>query len=532
MKNKKFSVLLTVLFCALVVKAQEPTPPATGWEPDPLDVLEPKKQPEAAEPAVPQFTEVPAPGSESAPETKTIESVSPPPVTTEPALEMAPQKTSKTSSVSDSVGEGPDLQKEARFNSIYKKFNQQPTSVEAWEKAAGKRPSEVYQVQKGNTLWDISNTFFGDPQFWPKIWSLNSGSIGNPHEIDPSMSIRFYPGSMSDAPTVELGSNKEPSTEALVGATPVAAPPAAKSKKQHAPVLKNLPQSIPSGSFALVAPKSQILDFEIVRRNTGKTPAPEYLGYFLSESPVSGVGVVTAIEMDANSAGDFTYIYVQLKDSSQKNLIAQKNFAQIEDPNLKGRKAHMVEVQGEVEVLNQVNAEKNIYRAIVKKSIAPVEVGAVLVVGSMPVIDSSMAPVSSGVGAKIIGGQMGSNRSMFASNSVVFLNGGAKQGLHEGATLSIYADEDLRVRKAHAVQNNLQIGVLKILKVTENFSTAYVLKSSGDIQKGDFVGDYLRTASLPAADSTEQKDLDLDSPSAPSLGAPSEGGTDEPDLTL
>lgn len=43
---------------------------------------------------------------------------------------------------------------------------------------------ETYVVEKGDTLWDISNLFLSDPWLWPQLWQVNP-QIENPHLIYP-----------------------------------------------------------------------------------------------------------------------------------------------------------------------------------------------------------------------------------------------------------------------------------------------------------------------------------------------------------
>ncbi|MBW1841387.1 MAG: LysM peptidoglycan-binding domain-containing protein [Deltaproteobacteria bacterium] len=48
-----------------------------------------------------------------------------------------------------------------------------------------------YTIQKGDTLWDLSNRFFDSPWQWPELWQKNN-QITNPHAIYPGERIRIF----------------------------------------------------------------------------------------------------------------------------------------------------------------------------------------------------------------------------------------------------------------------------------------------------------------------------------------------------
>jgi len=48
-----------------------------------------------------------------------------------------------------------------------------------------------YTVQKGDTLWDLSQKFSDTPWQWPEMWKEND-QIANPHRIYPGQRIRLY----------------------------------------------------------------------------------------------------------------------------------------------------------------------------------------------------------------------------------------------------------------------------------------------------------------------------------------------------
>lgn len=44
--------------------------------------------------------------------------------------------------------------------------------------------SQVHIIQRGDTLWDLARTFYGDPYLWPQLWELNT-YIRDSHWIYP-----------------------------------------------------------------------------------------------------------------------------------------------------------------------------------------------------------------------------------------------------------------------------------------------------------------------------------------------------------
>ena len=59
------------------------------------------------------------------------------------------------------------------------------------EKTVEYQTGFYYTVQKGDTLWDLSQKFSDTPWQWPELWKEND-QIANPHRIYPGQRIRLY----------------------------------------------------------------------------------------------------------------------------------------------------------------------------------------------------------------------------------------------------------------------------------------------------------------------------------------------------
>jgi hypothetical protein len=99
--------------------------------------------------------------------------------------------------------------------------------VAAWAQAVGISPDgkkgRIHTVVKGDTLWDITETYLGTAWVWPSIWKEND--ILNPHRIHPGEMIWITEGEMRKL-TPEEAENfmKAAAEQGEVPAAPAALP--------------------------------------------------------------------------------------------------------------------------------------------------------------------------------------------------------------------------------------------------------------------------------------------------------------------
>lgn len=411
------------------------------------------------------------------------------------------------------VGEGsqaqdePNPRVEKRFHNIYRKFNKAPTSNTKWEEALGKTGDSSYTIQKGDTLWDISETFFGDPYFWPKIWSVNS-QIQNPHEILPKGVVQFVPGTAGEPPAMGLADKKEevkPETAVAqetgkpdddeegvdlmpnapkqkirfkeeIDFSKIQIPPPAKPSRP----LANLPNSLPPYIYYRDAVKDAEMEInQIVRQDA---PQPLLVHFFASDSNPNSMGEVVEIESGSPGAAEGTTVLIRGDNVTPgMRLMVFETIGSIRDGNGKANR-----VQGQLEVLNVVNSSREVYRARVVKSLAMVTVGANLANEELPVA----VPADSGgqmtpVAAKIIGGEFNVGRNIFGPYNVVYLSAGAGGGIQAGSHIPVYRNPNVRIPNSLIAENPAEIGELQVVRVDNDVATAIVLRSLEDIRVGD-----------------------------------------------
>lgn len=502
-----------------------PSPPADLQNPDELE-LEPLDE-MPADLNEPPIEEFPAP-SESAPEIVT------------PSVPV-PSESFADSGASDQ----PNLDLEARLYNIYVNFHNTPTEEGQWLNMIGSMKSEIYRIQKGDTLWGISEVLFGDGQFWPKIWSVNN-KIENPHLIKEGNQIQFVMGTESDAPmfTVsETGGAKTSSSTAdidmdtinqliesgaldaadaqqlkqVVSAkppeTPAPTPTGAETSPGYVepdieipppsvisrPVLRQLPPSVPEWQNS--NPRGDYDDVGIyyARRPIADLKDQIYLSSYIDDKPILSEATVFEMETGSQIAWELQYVYVKFpKDkaaSGEKYLVVQ-DLGALDRANKyvdSSKLGYQKLISGMVTLGDKVKADVDskkydVYRAFVDKAIHPVRIGGQLVRGELPMVDLSDKGPRSDVVAQIIGGSLDKRRQVFGKTSIVFINRGLEDGVMEGQVMPVRANRYIRNQKSQVNDNARVIGSLKIVKVANQFATGVIIDSTEDILAGDVTG--------------------------------------------
>ncbi|MCB9026597.1 MAG: LysM peptidoglycan-binding domain-containing protein [Bdellovibrionaceae bacterium] len=435
----------------------------------------------------------------------------------------------------------PDLQYEAKLYDIYIKYNSAPMSDEEWDYIAGAKMSEVYTIQKGDTLWHLSKTFFGDGNYWPKIWSVNS-KIKNPHLIEPLNVIRFVLGSENDPPmfTVTEGKSQKgqeenfPAEEQNLDVTiedaqledlakevgklekelteefseaqleeefmsdeeieGIVIPP---PEKIIRPVTQVFPPSLPQWK-SLADSVLESSTIEVLDKKPDLKPHTVTLSYYIDENQPEGIGKIVGVEGGGTVAAQFQYVYVRAKKDSikegDKYLVVEKQ-GPIKTEKGVQEDAIVWEVQGQIIVGQKLEATKkyrskdfDVYRASVASSITAIRVDAEIVHSDYTLVtldNKGRIPPVSGL---IIGGEFNTKRNLLSKESIAFLNVGSHEGVQTGDILPIYSNHYLEQLDPYVITTKKPMGLIKIAKATEFYSTGFVIENNGSINVGDFVG--------------------------------------------
>ncbi|HEX4923647.1 MAG TPA: LysM domain-containing protein [Bdellovibrionales bacterium] len=452
---------------APVVKKAKPKPVAKKPQPTPAP---PPPEPEPEPVPEPVVDEEPLPEPEPAP--------APPP---EPAARPQPEPVVRAEPEDDT----PDEQFESRLTRIYQQFYGNPISDEEWFGIIGDRGAETYEVQRGDTLWGISVTFFGNGFFWPKLWQLNNAGITNPHEINVGDKIVFSMGGLGAEPAVRIAREQDmemivKETESMPEPTKVSVP----GRRRFTPVIEALPPSLPE--TRLEASLYDRSGFAITAVRSPKIPDPFPILGVLTEDPPPVDGQIQDVETGGTTAGIYQHVFVRLKKGGVGDIFSAFIVRQKLGGGFIFTSGVPIEYQGEIEITESLGG--NLFKGLVITNYDQIDVGAKLTSGPVPEGEFTKRGRPNPAETKILGGPLDDRRTIFGLNSIVYLEGGANKGVAAGDILTVLKNDSLRIDTGLDVKPTAKIGTIKVLTASKKFSTGVVVESYEDIRPGDRTG--------------------------------------------
>lgn len=306
--------------------------------------------------------------------------------------------------------------------------------------AAGHDEPAIYVIERGDTLWGLSDRFINDPEYWPNMWSKN-GQVTNPHFIYPGQKLRIFPNRIEVVP--------------------------------REPVAQNVPAA-------------EIEPFQDVAAE--KTYTLYGTEGFLAEKSFKPYGLVVAGHHDRAIAGVDDIVYTDIGSehdaaSGDKFSIFLKDIA-VKHPVDSEEMGYKMIPLG---TLQLTDVERKSSRAIITASYKEIGPGAYL----LPYRESHRREIAlkscrNDLKGYIIDSYSGVN--IIAAGDVVYIDLGSSQGAEVGNMLYITRDVTIDQKYVEGRIDKLPqelLGAVVILETGKKTSTALVVKSIDTIYKGD-----------------------------------------------
>lgn len=294
-----------------------------------------------------------------------------------------------------------------------------------------------YTIEKGDTLWDISQKELSDSFLWPKVWKENP-EIKNPDRIYPKQKIKIPLHLLQKE--IEIPETK-PKTELEIKPEEIKEKPAEKIvkpvKKEYL-VNKNL--LIASGYIAdSVHSVGKIVDSPTGRTLLGKN--------------------------------DYAFIKTDYPVKKGEKFYVIRSVEKVTHPESGRELGYLIEILGSAEVV-----DNNGSKVIIKDSYNEITTGSLL--DNFYEIEPPLAiepPRKPDINGYIVATRH--LRIINGTWDIVYIDKGRKDGLEVGDVFTPM------LKNKHEITN----GLIQIINLRESTSTAIVRKSDNMITKGDEV---------------------------------------------
>ena len=324
------------------------------------------------------------------------------------------------------------------------------------------RPGRIHVVERGDTLWDISDAYLGTPWVWPSIWTDNR-NIENPHLIHPEDRIWITDSEMRVVSRAEA--------DAMLNASPPA------------------PDAFPADQIDTVevTPVDSPIDvvFEPEEQVTRRVSVREWVGLLSAEELDAAASIVKRVPTQL-MLSQLDRVYIGLGDGDvevgdQFDIVRKDE--RVFDPATNRFLGHHVKSMGWLEVI-EVHGETSL--AKIGISMGDIWVGDRLMPRRPESIDITIQASPEDVTGEIV--FFPQNRVVIGPLDFVYLNRGTLDGLETGSPLEVVRGGDMvreEVRRALVEVPTRVVAKLLVIEAQPETAVALVAESETDLLVGD-----------------------------------------------
>ena len=307
-----------------------------------------------------------------------------------------------------------------------------------------------YTIQKGDTLWDLSQQFADSPWLWPELWEEND-QIRNPHWIFPGERIRLY---------------KKADTQTMVNTTPGPIEPAAPAPEPTA----QKAQEKAAEPFFLY-------------------PSIDRIG-FIRKPPVSPSGTIFEVQghKELISEGDTIYVHPE-PDTPATNFIpgSQHTIFRYLQPTAEKDSDQTIGTQHYIMGIVEVTQiEPDMVLAKVVKSFRSIKIGDMLMPYSQQSPRVELKPSTPGIDGRIITSE--EHTVLTGDHMLAFIDKGRADNIEVGQQYSIYRNEKTVLENRQFKEKTLpptDFGTLLVLHTEQTTATVVITQSDSSISMGE-----------------------------------------------